>query len=146
MSNQQPNQGNQGQAINDLSSAEAVQLCLNTIQLMHQDIIKKTNILRSAEAARMVGIMHDLQIPIPVDPRNGKDYPDNMPEEYQRLESIANIRSLPDEHLNAWLGFYDKEHTAEMSRGQQEGTLFIALGESGQNMLVPVGGNIRDIN
>ncbi|WWC95454.1 hypothetical protein V866_002318 [Kwoniella sp. B9012] len=141
MSNQQPNQE---QAINDLSP-EAVQLCLDTIQLMHQDIIKKTNSLRSAEAARMVGIMHDLQIPIPVNPRNGKDYPDGMPEEHRRLESIANIRSLPDEHLYTWLVFYDKEHTEEMSRGQKEGTLFIALGETGQNMLVPVGGNIQDI-
>ncbi|WWD04227.1 hypothetical protein V865_002295 [Kwoniella europaea PYCC6329] len=109
---------------------EVVDEALRIIDLMKQDAIRISNSFRALDATWYVTFLAKEKIPLPPNPRNGRDYPEGMPDEYQLLPFLADVKSLPDEHLHTWLNFYNKAYTDNLSRSQKEVMLLVALGET----------------
>ncbi|WVW86831.1 hypothetical protein I302_108886 [Kwoniella bestiolae CBS 10118] len=135
MAQQQPNQA-PAQQINDIPP-DVLQECLRSLDKINKDLLRMIDGFKAVESARSIAILAELGIPLPPNPRNGRDYPENMPEEHQKLEFFPDIQALPDDHLTAWLDFYGKEYTANMDRSQREVKLYIALGEMEDKYKLP---------
>ncbi|WVQ66413.1 uncharacterized protein L199_004593 [Kwoniella botswanensis] len=106
---------------------EIAEQCLKSLKAINDTCKRVLNEFRATRSVEVIGFLTKERVPLPPNPRNGRDYPEGMPSEYQLIPFFADIRSLPDEHLNTWLGFYDKTYTDDVNRSDKEIMLFQAL-------------------